>query len=166
VALADVAVAAARTAADPQVLAPALTEFARLHAELGDLARGREAALEALRFSNPWPELFCTLGFVADRIDVEAELAAHIEGARRENGWVAGALAMLEGDFVRAAEIFAGMELPAYEAWARRRAAERSAAAGRHVEAQEQLRRSLTFWRSVGATRYLREAEDLLAALA
>jgi tetratricopeptide (TPR) repeat protein len=162
VALADVAVAAARTAADPQVLAPALTEFARLHAELGDLARAREAALEALRFSNPWPELFCTLGFVADRIDVEAELAAHIEGARRENGWVAGALAMLDGDFVRAAEIFTDMELPAYDAWARRRAAEQLAAAGRRTEADEQLRRALKFWLSVGAARYVREAETLL----
>jgi hypothetical protein len=71
---------------------------------------------------------------------------------------------MLDGDFVRAAEIFAEMELPAYDAWARRRGAEQLAASGRRAEAEEQLRRSLAFWRSVGATRYVREAEALLAA--
>jgi hypothetical protein len=34
---------------------------------------------------------------------------------------------------------------------------------GRRAEADEQLQRSLVFWRSVGATRYIRKAEDLLS---
>ena len=37
---------------------------------------------------------------------------------------------------------------------------------GRRAEADEQLGRALAFYRSVGATRYLREGESLLAAAA
>jgi len=37
---------------------------------------------------------------------------------------------------------------------------------GRRAEADEQLQRALGFYRSVGATRYVREAEALLAATA
>ena len=37
---------------------------------------------------------------------------------------------------------------------------------GRRAEADEQLQRALTFYRSVGATRYIREGEALLAASA
>ena len=50
------------------------------------------------------------------------------------------------------------------EALARLRAAEQLIAEGRRAEADEQLQRSLAFWRSVGATRYIREGEALLAA--
>ena len=49
------------------------------------------------------------------------------------------------------------------EALARLRAAEKLVAAGRHAEADEQLARALAFWRSVRATRYIREGEALLA---
>jgi hypothetical protein len=46
------------------------------------------------------------------------------------------------------------------------RAAGKLVAAGRRVEADEQLGRALAFFRSVGATRYIREGEALLAATA
>ena len=46
----------------------------------------------------------------------------------------------------------------------RLRAAESFAAQGKRREADEQLDRALTFFRSVGATRYVREGEALLAA--
>ena len=35
---------------------------------------------------------------------------------------------------------------------------------GRRAEADAELERSLAFWRSVGATRYLRQGDALLAA--
>ena len=50
------------------------------------------------------------------------------------------------------------------EALARIRAAKQLAAAGRQREADEQLQRSLAFWRRAGAPRYIRQAEALLAA--
>jgi hypothetical protein len=37
---------------------------------------------------------------------------------------------------------------------------------GRRAEADAELKRSLAFWRSVGATAYVREGEALLAASA
>jgi hypothetical protein len=45
-------------------------------------------------------------------------------------------------------------------------AAAQLVAEGRRAEADEQLRRALAFYRSVGATRYVREGEALLAASA
>ena len=45
-------------------------------------------------------------------------------------------------------------------------AAEQLVAEGRRAEADEQLRPALAFYRGVGATRYLREGEALLAASA
>jgi class 3 adenylate cyclase len=46
------------------------------------------------------------------------------------------------------------------------RAARELVSAGRRAEADEQLRRALAFYRMVGATRYVREGEALLAASA
>jgi hypothetical protein len=45
-------------------------------------------------------------------------------------------------------------------------AAEQLVAEGRRAEADEQLAQALAFYRSVGATRHVREAEALLAATA
>jgi hypothetical protein len=44
------------------------------------------------------------------------------------------------------------------------RAAEALVREGRRSEADDELKRSLAFWRSVGATAYVREGEALLAA--
>ena len=52
------------------------------------------------------------------------------------------------------------------EAFARLWAAEKLLAEGRRAEADEQLERALAFWRSVGATRYVAEAEALRAQAA
>jgi hypothetical protein len=46
------------------------------------------------------------------------------------------------------------------------KATEQLAAAGRRAEADAQLQRALAYWRSVGATRYIREGEALFAATA
>jgi len=70
----------------------------------------------------------------------------------------------LGGDYAEAAELFAQMGTRPNEAYARLRAAETLVAAGRPAEADEQLEMALAFFRSVGATRYLREAEALLSA--
>ena len=53
-----------------------------------------------------------------------------------------------------------------HEACCRLCAAEAYVAQGRRAEADEQLRPALAFYRSVGATRYVREGEALLAASA
>ena len=55
---------------------------------------------------------------------------------------------------------------PAFEAFFRLRAAEQLVEEGRRPEADVQLRPALAFYRGVGATRYVREGEALLAASA
>ena len=56
------------------------------------------------------------------------------------------------------------METRPHEAYTRLRAAETLIADNRRTEADEQLEKALAFFRSVGATRYVREAEALLSA--
>src|SRR5436190_656656 len=82
---------------------------------------------------------------------------------RLTRGAVAGAP---RADFVGASDIYANMGVRPYEAFARLRAAEQLVREGRRVEADVQLAQALAFWRSVGATRYIREGEALLAATA
>jgi len=69
----------------------------------------------------------------------------------------AGRAVALE-DFGRAAELFAHIGSLPDEAHARLRAGQ--------AGDREQLQRALAFYRSVGATRYVREGEALLAASA
>ena len=70
------------------------------------------------------------------------------------------------GDFATAADIIGEIGAFAQEALFRLWAAEQFVREGRRAEADEQLRRALAFYRSVGATRYVREGEALLAASA
>jgi class 3 adenylate cyclase/tetratricopeptide (TPR) repeat protein len=80
--------------------------------------------------------------------------------------WAAAAEAVCAGDYRRAAAVLERIGYRPGEAYARLRAAEQLVAEGRRAEADEELQRSLAFWRSVGATRYVREGEALLAASA
>jgi class 3 adenylate cyclase len=69
------------------------------------------------------------------------------------------------GDLDAAAELLSPISLQD-EAYVRLQAAAAHADAGRRAEADAQLHRALAFWRSVGAARYIRKAESLLAATA
>jgi hypothetical protein len=92
-----------------------------------------------------------------------------LEAAKEEPSdtpWLRAARAVAIGDFSGAAEIFAVLPAPAFEAFFRLRAAEQLLAEGRRAEADLQLRPALVFYRGVRATRYVREGEALLAASA
>ncbi len=80
--------------------------------------------------------------------------------------WLEAATLWTEGEFERAADLLGEMGSRSDEALARLRAADKHVVAGRRAEADEQLGKALAFFRSVGATRYIREAEALLAATA
>ena len=80
--------------------------------------------------------------------------------------WTEAGLAGAEGDFVRAADIFAERGLPALEAGARVSAAEELIESGRPAEGEEQLEKALEFYRSVGATFHIERGEALLAQAA
>ena len=80
--------------------------------------------------------------------------------------WKDVALAVFDGDYPRAAEIFDEIGAVPHAATARMKAARVLIEAGRRAEGDAYLQAALAFWRSVGATRYVREGEELLAASA
>ena len=136
--------------------------------ELAD-PRGVPVALEALdlRFVGQ-PELF-SIAFLP-LLDLSTEVRERLREVLAEpeagSRWLDAALHAVDGRFAEAAELFGRMPLRPAEAHARVRAAAQLVAAGRRAEADDQLQRAIAFWRSVGATRYIRQAEKLLAATA
>ena len=82
---------------------------------------------------------------------------------KRQTTWILYR-GFVRGEYADAAEVFAHMGTRPYEALARLRAAETLVAEGRRAGADEHLAKALAFFRSVGATRYIREAEALLPA--
>ena len=98
--------------------------------------------------------------------DRESELIEVIERESFVSPWLRATAAVLARDLRAAADTYAEMGCPAPEAFFRLRAAEQLVREGRRAEADEQLRPALAFYRGVGATRYVREGEALLAASA
>ncbi len=155
---------AARRAGDPQVLVPALQGAAWLYAELGRLDEASALAREMLATAATAFWQNGELAWVAADLGLEAELRERLERTRLRTRWLDAGRAVLDGDYVTAAAVFYEIGDLMWEALARLRAAEPLVAEDRRGEADEQLQRSLAFWRSVGATRYIRQGEALLAA--
>ena len=158
------ALAVGREAGDPQALGPQLawSAYALLVGGRDDEARGLLDELlgdERLVAYVAQPQV----AWAAIELGRGEALAVAMESAV-ESRWKAAVRAVLGGELRVAADLYQeGGALPE-EAFVRRWAAERLLAAGRRAEADEQLRKALAFWRSVGATRYVREGEALLAA--
>ena len=72
------------------------------------------------------------------------------------------ALAELDRDFVRAADIYAALGFRAVEAEARLDAARDLVAAGDRTEGEVELQKALAFYLSVGATFFVERGEALL----
>ncbi len=80
--------------------------------------------------------------------------------------WVRAAASFAAGDLRRAADICGVMGAVTEEARDRLWLAESLIKQNRRAEADIELQRALAFYRSVGATRYVLEAETLLAVSA
>ncbi len=159
------ALEAARKVGDPQVVVPTVARCAFLHAELGEAAH----ATALLRELEPGPDLGPTPGafFAAARLGLEDELWSKAAGSFVEaSRWEEAAAAVVEGRWSEAAHAYERIGARPFAALAALHAAEAHTAAGRRAEAAGELARSLEFWRSVGARRYLREGEALLASSA
>jgi tetratricopeptide (TPR) repeat protein len=160
----------AREGKDPQSLFPALARSAQALADAGRDAEANAFADEllALLASGAMgmlsiPELAWLLG----EYGRGAELLAVLDRrSGRPTPWLEGARATAEGDFVRAADVFGRIGARPYEALARLHAARALSEAARGAEAERELGSALAFYRSVGATRRVREAEALLPASA
>jgi class 3 adenylate cyclase len=124
---------------------------------LDSLRRGRRMGFAVINLPM--------LAFAAVQLGLGEELVTALAGYP-ESRWTEAVGAYVAGDFVAAAEVLARAGARPHEAEARLRAAEQLAAEGLRTEAEAQLQQALRFHRSVGATRYVREAETSPAASA
>jgi class 3 adenylate cyclase/tetratricopeptide (TPR) repeat protein len=162
----------ARRAEDPQALYPALANRTLVLLAAGQLEGARALTLETFdRLDRSEEEI----PFAAPAEIVDAWLA--VAGRERvlrvlsevrgpETPWLSGARALAEQDFERALELYTESGSLPDVARVHLRAAESLIADGRRAEADAHLSEALAFYSSVGATRYVREAEELLAATA
>jgi class 3 adenylate cyclase/tetratricopeptide (TPR) repeat protein len=153
----------ARKARDPQNVLPVLTGAAGVLGEVGVLAEAREAAHDALAYPASVGLGHAPVDFVwvADELGYAEHMVAWLAGSV-ETRWAEAARAVLRRDFGAAVALFDRIGIQPEVARARLEAAKQLAAEGRRAEADEELQRALAFWRSVGASRYIREGEALL----
>jgi class 3 adenylate cyclase/tetratricopeptide (TPR) repeat protein len=152
---------------DPQLLFPVLACRARVLVEIG---RQEEAApliddLLARWTSNPFTFASSWLAYAAPPIVAlgrQKDLARAARKAPLQTLWLEAALALAD-DPLGSATTYARIGSLAHEAHARLQGAELLAAAGRRDEARAELEPALEFFTRVGATRYVRAAEALLA---
>lgn len=162
----------ARQVGDPQILLPVLLESALVYTETGDRSRAIALFDETVGYLRELPDMGFAISFthtiawLARVFGREAEVEPIFSAETVESRWLRVAETILAGDLRGAAEMLADMNVPAFEAFYRLRAAEALVGEGRRAEADEQLGPALAFYRSVGATRYVREGEALLAASA
>jgi class 3 adenylate cyclase len=164
---ADKALEAARRVNDAQIVSQAILARAAI---LIDEDR-RPEALKLAREAIDQGERYVHV--LNDTLIVDAAWAMHDLGLgeeyrpllelSRDRPWAAAGLAICAGDFRRAADALTEIGYRPGEAYARLRAAKQLVEEGKRAEADAQLTPALAFWREVGATRYVREGEALLA---
>jgi class 3 adenylate cyclase/tetratricopeptide (TPR) repeat protein len=172
-ALADVehAVDVVRPAKDPQTVYGTLAASAYVLLVAGKNSTAAALAdecLAALRSGVPWANALGGLPYLAWTLSLLGrgnELVGALENLPKST-WLEVARAFASEDFLRAVDLCVQMGIKPEEAYARLRAAEDLAAHGRRGEADAQLQAALAFYRTVGATRYIREGEALFAASA
>jgi tetratricopeptide (TPR) repeat protein len=166
------AVELARLRKDPQVLGPTLVvriaillsedchkEAASLFAELIGFGR---TLIPSFLMQSVMGEAVIIFAWSARDLDRVDEAVAVVE-ASPETPWAAAAMAILEGDAVAAADGLAHLRNRPPENYARLRAAEALVGQGRRDDAEAQLAMALSFFREVGATEFIRQAEELMA---
>jgi tetratricopeptide (TPR) repeat protein len=168
---ADQALAWGHRVKDPQALYPACAIAAHVFMELGDRERALAPADEFLAAVAGGRGLgfaiaaVNVLGWTARATGRGPELADALQRFAA-NPWARAAISYGRGDPVESAEILAGFGAVTSEAYCRLAAARMLVDEGRRAEADAQLQRALAFYRSVGARRYVREGESLLAVSA
>jgi len=161
----------ARVAKDPQVLFPALAKGAHVFSEAGDWDQAMALAgelLEQLRIGRVSSALIAdslhVLAWTLARAGRAEELLAILPEERLP--WVQAASAFACGNLQASADICGAMGARTEEARDRLWLAGSLVDLQRRSEADIELQRALAFYRSVGATRYVRAGEALLAASA
>jgi tetratricopeptide (TPR) repeat protein len=166
-ALADTgrAVELARSARDPQALFPSLARRAVVLFEVGETDEARASVEELFAYVDagetfayaPHAHWVVALAALAGQTRVLESLRP-----MAPSPWKEAAIASAVGDYAAAAEIFDSRDVVESAAFMHLRAAERLIGTGERAEADVHLRKALAFYRSVGAMRYIQEAEAFL----
>ncbi|HUK44510.1 MAG TPA: AAA family ATPase [Gaiellaceae bacterium] len=161
----ECALAAAERAADKQARLPTLSRLAHVRLELGDREGAAKAATEFLEAIHGGHVGFALtsaheLSWTLTALGKGLELAAALDGL--QGPWVEAAVRYAQGNPVGAADVMMEIGSVADEAFARLRAGRLLLERGQRAEGEAQLQRALAFYRSVAASRYIREAEELL----
>jgi hypothetical protein len=93
----------------------------------------------------------------------DVPLVAELTVAKLNTPWLEAALAITNRRFDAAAMIYSEIGALPDEAIARLQAGKHLIKEGRRAQGETQLEQSLSFWRRVGATAYIRRAEALLS---
>ncbi|MBM2823534.1 MAG: Guanylate cyclase protein [Thermoleophilia bacterium] len=160
------AVTLARSSNDPQVLLPTLGSVSLAFETHGLADEARDLAREVVELARTYPHAAVWAlppEFLLSRValECESELREALEDAP-PGPWKELSFACLDRAFVRAAEMWAEAGSPPWEARLRLRAAEELIETGRRAEGEEQARRALAFYRTVGATHFVGRCEELL----
>jgi class 3 adenylate cyclase/tetratricopeptide (TPR) repeat protein len=156
-----------RSAGDPQAIGPPLSYRARVLFDEGRLAEAVPLVDEVLALRDEHgAALYYTWLISLSWLLVDLGREVEMPSADRGGVWLEVAEAIVCGNLVAAAEELERIGLRPFEAYTRLRIAEQLASDGRQAEAQPHLDRALAFYRSVGATAYVRRAERLLPASA
>jgi class 3 adenylate cyclase/tetratricopeptide (TPR) repeat protein len=158
-----------RLAKDPQTFWPALSFAGIAFLEARQKHQAEALADELLDLDpteHPMPHyaMLFDLAWLMIGLNRRHELAQATKQAPIRTPWIDAAEAIADGAYGEAADIYARTGARPLEAYTRLRAAAELVDAARRTEADAQLHRALAFWRSVDATRYLRDGEALLAA--
>jgi class 3 adenylate cyclase len=157
-----------RSAGDPQAVLPTLAELARVQALEGrmeDAVASIEEILDSVDREHPgmdWAWWIVPSSVVLTEVGRADEIIG-LPGGDLPSRWIRAARLWASGDLGGAADRFEEIGSAPDEAHARLRHAERLAEEGRRAEAEAPLARSLALFRGMGATRFVREAEQLLA---
>jgi class 3 adenylate cyclase/tetratricopeptide (TPR) repeat protein len=162
---ADDAVAAGRRIGGPQSLLPSLTFMAILLTELGRESKASELADEilALQLLSP-DDFYVDAAVLLVQLGRGAELRRVAE-QMSPTPWRALADALIDDQPGLAADLAEELRAGPIAAYVRLRAARQLVDLGRIAEARGQLAKATDFWRSVGASRYLDQAEELKALI-
>jgi class 3 adenylate cyclase len=147
----------ARLARDPQVINPTRFFAGQIFIAVGERERARELLSEIADVQPTDVEFslgFCELAWLAFDLDRSEDLLRRLSGIH-PTPWSEAAQAIARGEPLQAAEILGEIGAKPEAAYCRMRSREPA-----------EVERGLAFYRSVGATRYIRDCEQLLAATA